>query len=229
MKITTRGFLAIFAVMILASVVVAQSISTHVIFVVPSVVSLRVILPGYPTGFNNTNAAQNITIDIMFNSSANISSVGTTSILGLNATLRYTPSTKQDDTSGIFNYTNTGNVNINVSLVLDSALPLNCSVTCTAVVNNTIRLYAMNRTPAAAAATAPAQPCMLPGNNLGANATGNCIYINSSATGQSSNGASIILQNFVPGSTNSTYLWADFLNMSVGSYERNITHLGTSP
>jgi len=221
LEISGKQLIAVLVVLLMASVVVAQTINTHIIFVVPSVISFRVSMPGAPNGYNNTVDSENNTIDIMFNSSANISVYGTTTVLGLNASNRYDPTIIQNDNSGIFNYSNTGNTYLNISLFLNTALPMNWSGSPGTDINNSIRLYAMNRTPGAGAATAPGQPCILPGNILGTNNT--CIYINSTATGDAG-GASMILRNMVPGASNSTYLWADFLNLTASTLERNLTH-----
>jgi hypothetical protein len=225
MKITRNGLFAVLIVLMAASAVIAQTINTHLIFIVPSVVSFRVVLPGSPFGFNNTADAANNTVDIMFNTSANASSAGTTTVIGVNATIRYNEIIGQTDTTGIFNYTNTGNTYLNISIYLDSDLPYNVSGTTT--VNNTLRLYAMNRSAVAGSATAPAQPCQAAGSTLGSNNT--CIYVNGSVASApaGSGGGSVILQNFPPGATNSTYLWADFLNVSISTVERNLTSNAT--
>jgi hypothetical protein len=202
------------------------TMNTHIIFIIPSVVSFRITLPG-TGGFNQTGGGSFITPDIAFNSSLNLTG-GRSTATGINASIRYAPELNQSDASGIFNYTNTGNTFLNLTLFLSKALPMNFSGNPGTNVNNSLRLYAMNRTPGAGAAIAPAEPCVTSGSILGANNT--CIYINGTEGNAQpgTGGGSMIIANLSPGATNTTYLWADFLNVSVNPVLRNVTHNATS-
>lgn len=203
--ITKRGFFAILAVLILASVVVAQSISTHVVFIVPSTVAFRVTLPG-TAGFNSSTG-QNITLDIAFNVSREFADLnltdGAVTAVGINATVRHQPTNAQSADSGIFNYTNIGNQILNVSLKTDVVLPI------WPTNNFTLTLYAAN------ASTEFDQPCTAVGGQI----TGTtCVYINSTAV-------SWVAKNISTGATTSVWVWADFYNVSAGTIERNISHV----
>jgi hypothetical protein len=203
MKCSFNGMLAVLVVLLMASVVIAQSVSTHIIFVVPTITGFRVTLPG-TGGYNSSSASTNVTADIIFNESVvrNYTN-GNLYVLSVNATRRYTPSDGQSSASGIFNYTNTGTVMINVSIQLDAALPIWPTST------NTIKLYAGNQS-----ADFATQPCNAEGTGL---YTGKCVYVNNTAK-------SAVGQNLSVGSATSVWLWADLINMSTGTSEVNVSH-----
>jgi len=216
MKFTGKQFIAVLAVLLMMGVVVAQSISSHIIFVVPSVQSFRLTMPG--TEGYNTTSGENYSQYIAFNSSKNISATGNN--IGkvfydhINATRWADGDTQIDGTSGIFNYTNTGNINLTIKLGLLGALPM-----WGGDLNHTIRLYASNVSETGQGDWSE-QACTVEGSAIDGEFENNCTFINTTA--------STIVVNLTSGQTSSIYLWADFVNLSYATWTRNASSVGTA-
>ena len=130
----------------------------------------------------------------------------------INATRKWAPADIQSDASGIFNYTNTGNVNLTIKLKLLELLPVWPGL------NHTIRLYASNVSETGQTDWADAA-CQVDGSAIDAEPENNCTFINTTA--------STIVINLTSGSVESIWLWADFMNLSAGEWTRNASSVGT--
>ncbi|RLG20130.1 hypothetical protein DRN67_00815 [Candidatus Micrarchaeota archaeon] len=219
---------AILLVLMLASMVYAQSIASHVIFVVPSYVSFRMTVMGTPLGVNSTGGqnASLATSAIMFNATLmNISltgnNVGKVFDDHLNASRNpagtggVAPPVQgiTADTGNILNYTNTGNVNVTITMVLGDNLPA------WAEFNHTIRMYASNVSGVTDFSTITCtNPADAPN---GLDSAVDCVYINGT-------NVAYVSRNLSVGTTENIWLWADFVNLSFGSWTRNVTSFGSS-
>lgn len=170
--------------LILAIVVGADSVTTTVWFNVPSVISFTVTLPG------ESPIASGTTMDILFNSTS-------TTINKLNATIAHNY-TNQSATVPIFNYSNTGNGNINITVDFSSALPSGVSVK--AGLND----------------SAWDTKCWA--TNLATATNNTCAMVNESAN-------ATVVGSLAVGTTKGVWLWADYSSVAYGTYtSRTLTH-----
>ena len=131
MKIGTLGFVIfVGALMLLASIAVADFANTRVFFIIKRTIGFTVTLPGQSavSGGNTTNAylggsAAVYTADIEFNTTNKSQAF-------INASVAPCCANDQDATTAIFVYTNTGTIPINITLSFNgTTMPAGVNVT----------------------------------------------------------------------------------------------------
>jgi hypothetical protein len=182
-----RNLIALVVLMAIAAVAFADSVTTTVYFNVPSSISFTVTLPG------GSPVASGATGDIEFNSSA-------VSRVKLNCTVRSSPGNNQTAAIPCFNYSNTGNRNINITLQFGVALPTQVKVK--AGHNNTAWISSCTCTSLATGGC--------PGLN-------DCVEVNSTVA--------VKIATIPYAGYKDIWLWADFTNYMGGSSDTSIlTH-----
>jgi hypothetical protein len=172
---------------VLATLVAADAVLTAVYFNVPSAIGFTVTIPG------ESATAGPSTADIEFNSTV-------PTRIKINCTSRDTPFGSQTDVIPCFNYSNTGNRAINITLQFGTALP--AGVTVKAGHNNSAYI---------ASCTCINLPYCDGGND--------CVEVNDSVA--------VHVANLSYGTYDEIWLWADFLNV-VGGTATNRTLIHTS-
>ncbi len=213
MKIGTLGFVIfVGALMLLASIAVADFANTRVFFIIKRTISFTVTLPGQGavTAGNTTNAYLGgstavYTADIEFNTTNK-------SQAGINASVAPCCANQQTGATPIFVYTNTGTIPINITLAFNgTTMPPGVNVTA----SNGTGGYGVGDCTLGPFAGLTAAPDGSPGTTCKNVTTTFSTFIN----------------NLGPGAAENLFVWATYDNfpatggsVGTGAYTRNLTH-----